>query len=59
MPLLTKKKLAIELDMPLTGVQALCREKKIPVIRLSRKTIRFDLAEVKAALAKFTVKAVG
>jgi hypothetical protein len=58
MPLLTKKQLAAELGMLPTGIQALTRARKIPVLRISQKTVRYDLERVKAALAKFEVKAV-
>ena len=58
MSLLTKKQLGAELGMVPTAIQALCRERKIPVIRLSRKMVRFDLARVRAALLRFEVKAI-
>ncbi len=59
MPLLTKKELAAELRTPLTGVQALTRERKIPCIRLGHRTVRYDLEAVLAALKKYEVKADG
>lgn len=57
MPLLTKKQIAQELAMPLTHIQTLTRQRKIPVYRLSAKCIRFDLEKVKQALAQFEVAA--
>jgi len=57
MPLLTKKELAAELKTPVTGVQALPRERKIPRLRLGRRTVRYILAAVLAARKKFEVQA--
>ena len=37
----------------------LVRRRKIPVLRLSYRTIRFDLAKVQAALEKLELKAIG
>jgi len=58
MPLLTKKDIAAELSLTLSGIQALTRKRKIPVIRISHTCVRYDLEKVRAALAKFEQKAV-
>lgn len=58
MPLLTKKQLGAELEMPPEYIQKLARLRKIPVLRISAKCVRFDLEKVKTALEKFEIKAV-
>lgn len=58
MPLLTKTQLASELGLKVPGIDSLTRRKKIPVIRISHRCVRFDLVKVRAALDKFEVKAV-
>jgi hypothetical protein len=55
--LLTKQQLAEELSMPLQAVQALTRQKKISVIRLGHKTVRYRLEQVLEDLKKLEIKA--
>lgn len=58
--LLTKKQLRDALNLPSTRmVDELVRRRKIPVLRLGHRTIRFDLAKVQAALEKLELKAIG
>ena len=60
MPLLTKKELRAALNLPSTRmVDELVRKRKIPVIRLGHRTLRFDWAKVQAALEKLELKAIG
>ena len=56
--LLTKQQLAEELSMPLQGVQALTRQKKISAIRLGHKTVRYRLEQVLEDLKELEIKAV-
>ncbi|MEP6673418.1 MAG: hypothetical protein ABJF10_29995 [Chthoniobacter sp.] len=58
MPLLTQKQLAEELGLKVPGVISLTRKKKIPVLRISHRCVRYDLEKVRAALNKFEVKAI-
>jgi hypothetical protein len=58
--LLTKEELRAALNLPSTRmVDELVRRRKIPVLRLGYRTLRFDLAKVEAALEKLELKAVG
>ena len=58
--LLTKEELREKLNLPSTRmVDQLMKKGMIPYLPLGHKTVRFDLAKVKAALEKFEVKAVG
>ena len=58
--LLTKEQLREALNLPSTRmVDELVRRRKIPVLRLGHRTIRFDLAKVQAALEKLELKAIG
>jgi hypothetical protein len=58
--LLTKEQLRDALNLPSTRmVDELVRRRKIPVLRLGHRTIRFDLAKVQAALEKLELKAIG
>jgi excisionase family DNA binding protein len=50
--------LAKALDLKPRGVQSLVNKGKIPVYKISRRCVRFDLQEVLAALQKFHVRAV-
>jgi hypothetical protein len=58
MPLLTKAQLASELGLKTRGVDSLTRQRKIPVLRISHRCVRYDLEKVRAALSKFEVCAV-
>ena len=58
--LLTKEELRAALNLPSTRmVDELVRKRKIPVIRLGHRTVRFNLAKVAAALERLELKAVG
>ena len=58
--LLTKEQLRDALNLPSTRmVDELVRRRKIPVIRLGHRTVRFDLAKVEFALERLELKAVG
>jgi excisionase family DNA binding protein len=60
MNLLTKEQLCAALNVHSTRmIDELVRKRKIPVIRLGHRTVRFDLAKVIAALEKLEIKAVG
>lgn len=48
--LLTPYELAATLNVPIWKARELWRSKKIPVIRLGHRTVRFDLTEVLKAL---------
>lgn len=57
---LTKEQLRDALNLPSTRmVDELVRRRKIPVLRLGYRTVRFDLAKVQAALEKLELKAIG
>jgi hypothetical protein len=57
---LTKEQLRERLNLPSTRmVDELVRKRKIPVIRLGHKTVRFDLVKVMSALERLELKAVG
>jgi hypothetical protein len=55
--LLTKKQLAEKMAMTPRGIDCLVRSRRIPVIRISRRCLRFDWNAVQAALAKLVQKA--
>lgn len=55
--LLTRQQLAEVLGLKAAGVISLTRKKKIPVLRISHRCVRYDLKKVLAALAKFEVEA--
>ena len=58
--LLTKEQLRAALNLPSTRmVDELVRRRKIPVIRLGYRTVRFDLAKVEAAIERLELKAIG
>jgi len=58
--LLTKEQLRAALNLPSTRmIDELVRKRKIPVLRLGHRTIRFDLVKVMTALEKCELKAVG
>ena len=50
--------LATALALTKRGVQSLVTKGKIPVYKISRRCVRFDLQEVLTALQKFHVRAV-
>lgn len=53
--LLTKQELAVFLGLKLRGVETLTARGKIPVLRITHQCVRYDLAKVKAALARYEV----
>ena len=58
--LLTKEELRHRLNLPSTRmVDELVLRRKIPVIKLGHRTIRFDYARVRAALDKLEIREVG
>ena len=58
--LLTKDQLREALNLPSTRmIDELVRKRKIPVIRLGHRTVRFDLVKVEAALDRLEFKEVG
>ena len=57
--LLTKEDLRAALNLPSTrSVDELVRKRRIPVIRLGHRTVRFSLAKVRAALEKLTIQEI-
>lgn len=57
--LLTKEELRQELNLPSTrGIDEMVKQRKIPVIRLGHRTVRFSLPDVMAALERLTVRAI-
>ena len=58
--LMTKEELRAALNLPSTRrVDELVRKRKIPVIRLWHRTVRFNLTKVVVALERLESKAVG
>ena len=57
--LLTKDQLAERLQLKRRGVECLVAQKKIPVIKISGRCVRFSWAKVQAALNKFEVAEIG
>jgi excisionase family DNA binding protein len=57
--LLTKREVAERLGLTLRGVECLLARRAIPVIRLSRRCVRFNWDRVKEALARHEVREVG
>jgi excisionase family DNA binding protein len=57
--LLTKDQLAERLGLKRRGVECLIAARKIPVIKISGRCVRFSWPRVQAALNKFEVAAIG
>lgn len=57
--LLTKDELAKRLRLTRRGVECLLARRVIPVIRLSRRCVRFSWDAVQAALARLEVREIG
>ena len=53
-----KKQIADLLGLTVRGVECLVAQKKIPVLKISRKCVRFDADRVLAALNKFETKEI-
>ncbi len=56
--LLTKAEVAERLHLTKRGVDGLMKSRRIPYLKLNRKTIRFDWPKVEAAYNACEVKAV-
>jgi len=56
---LNKTQLAQLLDLTKRGVEELMHARKIPFLALGHRTVRFDWEQVRKALARFEMKAVG
>jgi hypothetical protein len=56
--LLTKDEVAERLGLT-RRVECLAAARKIPVMRISRRVVRFDWPKVQAALSRFEVEAIG
>lgn len=56
--LLTKQELADKLNITERVVQFLVKKQRIPVVRITGKTHRFNWPKVEAALANYEVKAI-
>jgi hypothetical protein len=57
--LLTKDDLAKRLKLTRRGVECLVARRLIPVIRISKRCVRFSWEAVRAALAKLEIREVG
>jgi excisionase family DNA binding protein len=56
--LLNKAQLRERLNLGPRSVDELIRTRKIPVIRMGHRTVRFSWPDVEAALEKLTVRAI-
>jgi excisionase family DNA binding protein len=56
--LLTYQQLADRLQLTVRGIESLTRSRKIPVLKISGRCVRFSWPHVLAALSKFEQKAV-
>jgi excisionase family DNA binding protein len=56
--LLTIDDLAGKLGLKRRAIQTMMAARKIPVIRINRRVVRFDFGAVQAALRKLTVREV-
>jgi len=57
--LLTKDDIAKRLKLTRRGIECLVARRLIPVIRISRRCVRFSWEAVQAALARVEVKEIG
>ncbi len=57
--LVTKDQLAKLLGLKRRGVECLVAKRKIPVLRISRRCVRFRVRDVMQALSRFEVEEVG
>ena len=57
--LLKKDQLAKLLGLTVRGVEGLVAKRKIPVLRISNRCVRFDVPAVMAALSRFEEQEVG
>jgi excisionase family DNA binding protein len=56
---ITKRELAIELRVCPRTIDNLIRERRIPVMRIKSRLVRFDLERVQQALSKFEIAEIG
>ena len=56
--LLTADELAKEIKVSRRTIGQWTASRKLPCLRLARRVVRYDLQQVRAALAKFTQEAV-
>jgi len=56
--LLTRKQLAKKIVLSTRSIDNLQRQKKIPVIKITPRCCRYDLAAVLRALGRFTIEEV-
>jgi excisionase family DNA binding protein len=57
--LLTKDELAKRLKLTRRGVECLVARRLIPVIRISRRCVRFSWARVREALSRLEIREIG
>jgi excisionase family DNA binding protein len=57
-PLIDKKELGNRTGFGTRTIDGLVRSKKIPVIRINRKTVRFNWQDVQQAMDSWVVKGV-
>jgi DNA-binding transcriptional regulator YiaG len=57
--LLSKKELAVVLNVSERTLDNWCAQKRIPRLRLSARLTRYSLPKVEAALARYEIKEVG
>ena len=58
--LLTKQELMERLNVPKARIiENMVRARKIPVVKLGYRTLRFDWPKVRAALDKLTIREIG
>jgi hypothetical protein len=56
--LLTKRELTLELNVSTRVIDGLVKARKIPVVIMNRKIVRYSLPDVLAALKKLTRNAM-
>ena len=57
--LITKDELAKQLGLTRRGVECLVAKRKIPVLKISGRCVRFDPAKVRRALNRFEQREIG
>jgi len=57
--LLTKDEVAERLGLTRRGVECLVAARKIPVLKISKRCVRFAWPQVEAALRKFEIQPAG
>jgi len=56
--ILNKQELATRLGLTQRGIESLVKSRKIPVLRISSKVVRFSWPAVERALSAYEVKAI-